>query len=300
MSAITLPNATNPAFIPQKTASEVLDEEKRIKTRVSKKVPSKDVDFGDELFSTTYVPENQSEIEQVLDIMRKHQSLISLTRKDTKTFESTFLKLQQLVRGEFLYAYTWDKTWFNRVASKFPVTDLKFDWDGLIARVNDVLDYVCERQRYGYWWPSKKNGKVGKASLSNFLAVPMKSGNWWSPFLEISCGDCVTPKMLRTSLGEKICKKLDEILQDVWFAQDFNTMVNFYKNVVSLKRRHENMTRGVSGSQSYYLSSFVQFLEEIRKCNLETGCVGPNFIGPWSNKWSVLKSWFWKVHEVAI
>jgi hypothetical protein len=300
MSTITLPNAVNPVFIPQKSAREALDEERQINTRASKKTLSETPDFEDELFSTTYVPENQSEIEQVLEIMRKHQDVISVTRKDSKTFQSTFLKLQQLVRGEFLYAYTWDRTWFNRVAGKFPVTDLKFDWDSLIARVNDVLDYVCERQKYGYWWPSKKNSKMAKASLSNFLAVPMKSGNWWSPFLEISCGDCVTPKMLRTSLGEKVCQKLDEILQDVWFTKDFNTMVNFYKSVVSLKRRCDLVYRGLTGEQSYYLSSFVKFLDEIRKCNLETGCVGPNFIGPWSNKWSVLKDWFRKVHEVEI
>ena len=257
----------------------------------------------DELFSTTYVPEGSSKVQDVLSLMEKHKKVLSVSRMGTKTMERAFLCLQQILQGEFLFAYVWDSAWYGRVSAKYPLERLKFDgWDSLIARIDDVLGYVEERQPYGYWFPSKKNlkGKVEKSSLADFLAKPMKSGNWWSPFLEIACGDCVTPAMLRSTLGKEVCSKLDEILQDVWFQKDFNTMVNFYRNAAALKKRQENVTRGATGEASYYFGNFLNFLEEIRKCNLETGCVGPNFIGPWSNKWSVLKGWFHKVHGVEL
>lgn len=175
--------------------------------------------------------------------------------------------------------------------------------DAVLAKLDDVLSYVEERQPYGYWYPTKRNGKMNKTSLAGFIASPMKSGNWWSPFLEIACTDAVTPRMYRDSLGKNVCKVLDEILENVWFQKDFVTMVRFYKGASDLKRWHqENASRLCSRSSenNYYLASFGTLLERIKQCNEETGCVGPAFVGPWSTKWSVLKDWLNKVNGVEI
>lgn len=298
-----LPNETKPAFIRSQIACEVENERPAIKTASAKKTPSKRKESADDLFEPSYLPDDSQQFETVKKLMEDHSQVLSVTRNGTKAMESTFLKLRQIVNGEFLYAYTWDRAWFNRVSKNCPVEDLKFDLDTLVSRLNDVLDYVVERQSSGYWWPTKRNGKVKKSSLSDFLACPMKSKNFWSPFLEIVCGDCVTPKMLRSSLGDKVCKKLDEILEDVWFQKDFNTMVNFYRGACDLKRWLEENREGLiskSSENNYHLSSFVQMLERIKQCNLETKCVGPSFIGPWSGKWAVLKNWFNNVHGVTL
>lgn len=290
-----------PEFVTRKPALKLVSEERQVNVRSKPKRSGERTEtLEDELFSSSCAPED-GKVQEIVALMENHKRILSVSRAGTKTMERTLLCLRQILQGEFLFAYVWDRAWYSRVSSKYPVEGLKFsDWNSLLARIDDVLGYVEERQDYGYWYPSKKNGRLEKSSLADFLAKPMKCGNWWSPFLEIACVDCATPAMLRTTLGSKVCQVLDEILKDVWFQQDFNTMVNFYKNVVSLKKRQENVTRGATGSASYYVGSFTNFLEEIKKCNLETGCVGPNFIGPWSSKWSVLRDWFKKVHGVAI
>lgn len=298
--SLELPNEVKPAFIRTETRSQSAQIENPIKTAASPKKRSQSEESADALFSVSYIPDDPGQLSEVVDLIEKHADILSITRPGTKTLENTFLKMRQLVNSEFLYAYTWDRAWFNRVSKYCPVENLKFTWESLVARLDDVLGYVSERQAFGYWWPSKKNGKARKQSLSDFIACPMKSKNWWSPFLEIACGECITPRMLRSTLGDKVCQILDEILKDVWFSKDFKTMVNFYKSVSSLKEWHAEASRGMTGEANYHVSSFTHLLERIKQCNLETHCIGPNFIGPWSNKWSVLKSWFKRVHGVEL
>lgn len=303
---IPTPFEDTTTFIPaQKDACKLVSQSRAITTSSTPKRSLKRTETAetDELFQTDYVPASEI-VEKAVALMQKHKAVLSQTRQGTKTFEQTFLSLMQIVQGEFLYAYTWDRNWYNRVAAKYPLEQVTFpDMDAVLAKLDDVLSYVEERQPYGYWYPTKRNGKMNKTSLAGFIASPMKSGNWWSPFLEIACTDAVTPRMYRDSFGTKICQQLDEILQTAWFQKDFTTMVHFYKGVSDLKRWHqENVAKLCSRSSenNYHLSSFGTFLERIKQCNEETSCVGPAFIGPWSTKWSVLKDWLNKVNGVEI
>lgn len=303
---IPTPFEDTTTFIPaQKDACKLVSQSRAIITSSTPKRSLKRTETAetDELFQTDYVPASEI-VEKAAALMQKHKAVLSQTRQGTKTFEQTFLSLMQIVQGEFLYAYTWDRNWYNRVAAKYPLEQVTFpDMDAVLAKLDDVLSYVEERQPYGYWYPTKRNGKMNKTSLAGFIASPMKSGNWWSPFLEIACTDAVTPRMYRDSLGKKVCQQLDEILQSVWFQKDFTTMVRFYKGVCDLKRWHqENAARLCerSSENNYHLSSFGTLLERIKQCNEETSCVGPAFIGPWSTKWSVLKDWLNKVNGVEI
>lgn len=294
---------TQPDFVPSNAPQETTKSKPGIETRPSvKTVQERPGGDEDELFSDVHASDDLEKAEQLISLMKKHSSIVSVSRTGTKVMDRAFLCARQLLAGEFLFAYTWDRSWFNRVESSYPaVKAVRFDdWDSLMAKMDDTLGYVEERQPYGYWYPSKKDGKLSKVSLADFIAHPMKNKNWMSPFIEIACTDMVTPRMYRDSLGKNACMILDKILDRAWFSKDFKTMVNFYKNVSSLKKRHDMLTKGMHGSDSYYLSSFVGFLDEIRKCDEETGCVGPNFIGPWSNKWGVLKSWFYKVHHISL
>ena len=303
---IPTPFEDTTTFIPaQKDACKLVSQSRAITTSSTPKRSLKRTETAetDELFQTDYVPASEI-VEKAAALMQKHKAVLSQTRQGTKTFEQTFLSLMQIVQGEFLYAYTWDRNWYNRVAAKYPLEQVTFpDMDAVLAKLDDVLSYVEERQPYGYWYPTKRNGKMNKTSLAGFIASPMKSGNWWSPFLEIACTDAVTPRMYRDSLGKNVCKVLDKILENVWFQKDFVTMVRFYKGVCDLKRWHrENSARLCerSSENNYHLSSFGTLLERIKQCNEETSCVGPAFVGPWSTKWSVLKDWLNKVNGVEI
>lgn len=305
MPLIADPSQTTTFISAQKADDKAVFEPGAITTRPATKTATKCAyQATDELFSGSHVPESNEVIEKVVSIMQRHGKILSTTRRGTKTMEATFLRLEQIQRGEFLYAYTWDKNWWERVSSAYPVKDVRFaGLDELLARIDDVLGYVEERQNYGYWYPSKRNGRSERVSLSNFLAAPMKNGNWWSPFLEIACGDCVTPKMYRNALGEKTCAILDRVLEKVWFRMDFQTMCRFYQGVLRLKRWHLENLDGLllrCNENSYHLSSFSAMLERVAQCNEETGCVGPAFIGPWSSRWCVLKDWFKNVHGVLI
>lgn len=304
--ALATPFEDTTIFIPaQKSACKLVPAKRAVTTSSAPKTSLKRTETAenDELFQTDYLPADEV-VEKAANLIQKHKSVLSQTRQGTKTFQQTFLSLTQIVQGEFLYAYTWDRNWYSRVAAKYPLEQVSFpDFDAVLAKLDDVLSYVEERQPYGYWYPTKRNGRVNKTSLAGFIASPMKSGNWWSPFLEIACTDAVTPRMYRDSFGIKVCQQLDEILQSVWFQKDFNTMVHFYKGVSDLKRWHqENAARlcEKSSENNYYLSSFGTLLERIKQCNEETGCVGPAFVGPWSSKWSVLKDWLNKVNGVEI
>lgn len=304
--ALATPFEDTTTFIPaQKDARKLVSAKRAVTTSSAPKTSLKRTETAetDELFQTDYVPASEI-VEKAAALMQKHKAVLSQTRQGTKTFEQTFLSLMQIVQGEFLYAYTWDRNWYNRVAAKYPLEQVTFpDMDAVLAKLDDVLSYVEERQLYGYWYPTKRNGKMNKTSLAGFIASPMKSGNWWSPFLEIACTDAVTPRMYRDSLGKKVCQQLDEILQSVWFQKDFTTMVRFYKGVCDLKRWHqENAARLCerSSENNYHLSSFGTLLERIKQCNKETSCVGPAFIGPWATKWIVLKDWLNKVNGVEI
>ena len=306
MSSALAPFEDTTTFIPsQKSACKLVSAKRAITTSSTSKPSLKRTETAetDELFQTDYVPASEI-VEKAEALMKKHELVLSQTRQGTKIFEQTFLSLMQIVQGEFLYAYTWDRNWYNRVAAKYPLEQVTFpDMDAVLAKLDDVLSYVEERQLYGYWYPTKRNGKMNKTSLAGFIASPMKSGNWWSPFLEIACTDAVTPRMYRDILGKKVCQQLDEILQSVRFQKDFTTMVRFYKGVCDLKRWHqENAARLCerSSENNYHLSSFGTLLERIKQCNEETSCVGPAFIGPWSTKWSVLKDWLNKVNGVEI
>lgn len=256
----------------------------------------------DELFETDYVGDSNPQVTQLRELMARHKSVLSVTNKGTAVMQRTFLKLQQLLSGEFLYAYTWDRQWFSRATSSYPVDTLHFSsWDELMGKLEDVLGYVEERQQYGYWYPSKRNGKVCKDSLSDFIAKPMRNGNWWSPFMEIACGDCLTPSMYRASFGKPVCSILDKILDDVWFDKDFNTMLKFYKGVAGLKKWHENISRGLKpGDSNYWIASFTGLLEQVKMFNEERHGVGPTFIGPWATKWGVFKSWLHTVRGIPI
>ena len=303
---IPTPFEDTTTFIPaQKGACKLVSHSRVINTSSTTKRSLKRTETSetDELFQTDYVPASEI-VEKAEALMKKHELVLSQTRQGTKIFEQTFLSLMQIVQGEFLYAYNWDRNWYNRVAKKYPLEQFTFpDMDAVLAKLDDVLSYVEERQPYGYWYPTKRNGKMNKTSLAGFIASPMKSGNWWSPFLEIACTDAVTPRMYRDSLGKNVCKVLDEILESVWFQKDFVTMVRFYKGASDLKQWHqENSARLCerSSENNYYLASFGTLLERIKQCNEETGCVGPDFIGPWSTKWSVLKDWLNRVNGVEI
>lgn len=256
----------------------------------------------DELFETDYVGDSNPQVTQLRELMARHKEILSVTNRGTAVMQRTFLKLQQLLSGEFLYAYTWDRQWFSRVTSSYPVDTLHFSsWDELMGKLEDVLSYVEERQQYGYWYPSKRNGKACKDSLSDFIAKPMRNGNWWSPFMEIACGDCLTPSMYRASFGKPVCKILDEILSDVWFDKDFNTMLKFYKGVAGMRKWYDNVSRGFKGNgDNYWMASFTGFLEQVKMFNEEKHGVGPSFIGPWSNKWGVFKSWMYSARGVTI
>lgn len=303
---IPTPFEDTTTFIPaQKDACKLVSQLRAVTTSSTPKRSLKRTETAenDELFQTNHVPSIEI-VEKAEALMQKHKAVLSQTRQGTKTFEQTFLSLMQILQGEFLYAYTWDRNWYNRVAAKYPLEQVTFpDMDAVLAKLDDVLSYVEERQPYGYWYPTKRNGKMNKTSLAGFIASPMKSGNWWSPFLEIACTDAVTPRMYRDSLGKSVCKVLDGILESVWFQKDFVTMVKFYKGVCDLKKWHqENAARLCerSSENNYHLSSFGTLLERIKQCNEETGCVGPAFVGPWSAKWSVLKDWLNKVNGVEI
>lgn len=264
--------------------------------------PQTEAQPGDELFETDYVQDDHGQVGQLRELMARHKSAISVTKAGTAVMQRTFLRLQQLLSGEFLYAYTWDRQWLNKVAARCQPTLLKFaTWDELLAKVEDVLSYVEERQPQGYWYPSKRNGKVCKDSLADFLAKPMRNGNWWSPFIEIACGDCITPSMYRTSLGRQACDILDKILDDVWFDKDFNTMLKFYKGVTDLRRWWETVSKGAKpDGRDYWIGSFTGLLEQVRIFNDEKHDVGPSFIGPWSNKWGVFKSWMYSARGITI
>lgn len=258
----------------------------------------------DDLFETNYVPTDDGLVNRVKELMTRHKAILSVTKDGSKVMQATFLRLKQLVSGEFLFAYTWDRQWFNKIVDMEPVSLMKFDdIDQLLRKVDDVLDYVEERQKYGYWYPSNRNGRPCRTSLADFLAHPMRSGNWWSPFVELACGDAVTPSMYRTALGDSVCAKLDKILEHVWFGKDFDTTVKFYKGVMDLKKWHGlngYRLRKFSPENNYNLASFDTLLDRIQQCNEETFLVGPTFIGPWANKWCVFKSWMEKVHGVTI
>lgn len=276
-----------------------------ITTRSARKTPPAAPECDcDELFDGSHVPGQAEELDPVLSLMERHKKILSVTRRGTKTMEATFLRLAQLEAGEFLYAYAWDKNWWSRVSAACPVQDVRFGArEELIARIDDVLGYVEERQNYGYWYPAKRNGRAEKVSLASFLAVTMKNGGWWSPFLEIACGDCATPKMYRNALGPGVCKILDRILERVWWQKDFSTMLKFYKGVSDLKRWHAENAAALAArctENNYRLSSFQAMLEGVAQCNEETGCVGPAFVGPWTAKWCVLKDWFKNVHGVLL
>lgn len=297
----------NTQFVINKAPFKLVSVERQISTSSTEKTSLKPTKTAkDELFETGYKFVEDEKTNAIISLIGNNASILSQTKRVSKVFGEICLKFQQLERGEFLYAYNWDKNWFNRVSSRYPIEKLIFGnntWEDIIARLKDVLSYIEERQGYGYWYPTKRNGKIKKVSLSSFLSSPMKNGNYWSPFIEIVCNDAVTPKMYRDTLGKKVCGVLDNILADVWFQRDFNTMVNFYKGVIDLKRWQEencdNLCK-VSSENNYHLSSFVELLDRIKQCNKETKCIGPSFIGPWSNKWSVLKDWFRKVHGVMI
>lgn len=256
----------------------------------------------DELFETDYVGDSNPQVDRLREIMARHKSVFSVTKAGTAVMQRTFLKVQQLLNGEFLYAYTWDRQWFNKVTGKYPVDTLKFNsFDELAAKLDDVMSYVEERQQYGYWYPSKRNGKACKDSLSDFIAKPMRNGSWWSPFMEIACGDCLTPSMYRASFGKPVCSILDKILDDVWFDKDFNTMLKFYKGVAGIKKWYEDVSRGFKGGGvNYWMASFTGFLEQVRMFNEERHGVGPTFIGPWSNKWGVFKAWMYSARGMTI
>ena len=218
MSSALAPFEDTTTFIPEKKSACKLVSSKRAITTSSTSKPSlkrTETAEDDELFQTDYLPADEV-VEKAESLIQKHKSVLSQTRQGTKTFQRTFLSLTQIVQGEFLYAYTWDRNWYSRVAEKYPLEQVAFpDIDAVLAKLDDVLSYVEERQPYGYWYPTKRNGKTSKTSLAGFIASPMKSGNWWSPFLEIACTDAVTPRMYRDSLGKGACKVLDEILENV-------------------------------------------------------------------------------------
>ena len=257
----------------------------------------------DELFETEYVPTDDM-LAKVRELMAKHKSILSMTKPDSKVMQATMLRIRQLVSGEFLFAYTWDRSWFNRLAEMDPLELMEFDSvDTLLNKLDDVLSYVDERQKYGYWFPSKRNGKACRTSLADFLAKPMKDGNWWSPFVEIACGDAVTPSMYRKALGNSACKVLDTILDRAWFTKDFNNTVRFYKGAIDLRKwldANGLRLRDRSPENNYSLANYDTLLERVAQCNEETGCVGPTFIGPWANRWCVFKDWMHKVHGVTI
>ena len=303
--ALTIPNDTT-TFIPARQACDTpFSQAGAITTSPARKTPANAPKTADdELFSGSFVPSSKERLEKVFGLMERHGKILSITRSGTKTLENTFLRLRQLVKGEFLYAYTWDRNWFNRVSKNYPLEKFAFETeDDLFGRLEDVLGYIEERQSFGYWYPTKRNGKAEKVSLANFLASPTKNGAYWSPFMEIACGDVVTPRMYRSALGSNVCAVLDKILERVWFQKDFQTMLKFYKGVLDLKKWHDENVAGLvekCSANNYNLSAFCDLLDRVRQCNEETGCVCPTFIGPWSGRWCVFKNWLNKNYGVMI
>ena len=78
-------------------------------------------------------------VENVQELMARHPSILSMTKTGTKTMDQTFLRIRQLMAGEFMFAYTWDRPWFNKVSARWPVEKLRFaSQDEVLDRLDDV------------------------------------------------------------------------------------------------------------------------------------------------------------------
>lgn len=306
MEQMTTPFNDTTSFVPvHADVQEPTKPEKGISTASrKKKAQERQQDAGDELFTTNYAVGMGDMVGNVQELMARHPSILSMTKTGTKTMDQTFLRIRQLVAGEFMFAYTWDRPWFNKVSARWPVEKLRFNGaDEVLDRLDDVLCYVEYRQEGGYWYPSKRNGKACRTSLANFIASPMRNGNWWSPFVDIACGDGITPRMYQEALGPKVCKAVHDCIGRAWWTCSFDNMVKFYKGVSDLKRWHdENRQQLVdrSSENAYTLSSFTSFLDKVVQCDREKGCTGPDFVGPWSPRWAVLKAWLMQNFGVTI
>lgn len=237
------------------------------------------------------------ETQDVCDIIERYD-ILSKTRKTSKTWQDTFKVMHQLVNGTILGCRDFDKAWLARVIDKYDLYDVKFTWPELIKRTNDVLSYISERKNYGFWYP-----KTERISLHDFYCSTMRSGKCWSPFLELCFIDCATPMMYRKMFGDKISKKLDEIMKNVWFSIDYDTKIKFYKGVDELHDWYLELPDSFINrcdENRLVFGKFSSLLENIRQCNESTKCVMPNFINPRSGKWSVFVNWLKNKKRVEI
>lgn len=272
----------------------------RRKISPKKEDPAEDADYG--LFSMDQeFPLN--EIQDVCGIIANHQSILSRTRQNTKTWNSIFNEMHKIVEGTFIYAHQWDQAWVSKLTAHFPVETIKFSWDELVRKCDEILRYVEERSSRGFWWPSRKDGRVVKSSLADFIVSTMRSGKCWSPFLELCVSDCITPSMYRQRFGQAISSIVDDILKDVWFSIDFDTEVKFFKGIERLYcwyKANSLELRKKSAENALMFRSYAYFLDNVLEANKATKCIGPYFIDPSSSKWEVLKSWMKNERGVTI
>lgn len=248
---------------------------------------------SDGLFEDDRTPEEIEKISEVVGLMANHSKILSMTRPSGNVWQETFKKLNQIDAGTLMYAYDWDKAFLTKNPNLLDGFQMK--WDDLIAKIDSVLAYVEEKQQYGYWYPGKN-----KASLSSFLVSEMRSGGHWSPFLEIMYKDCITPRQLRKTIGEGVCKILDEILDKANFPMTFENLVLFYKGVLKLRSWYEENKETLVKQDAYLLANFSALCKMVQTAHEKRNLVWLNFTNPEASNWGAFKDFAKKYYNVNL
>ena len=242
-------------------------------------------------------PEAVDDLHEFISISAKYPNVISKMKTGTKTFARSAALVKELLDGCFLLSHEWYVPWVSKVCNLNPaVNDLKFDREELVAKVDEILSYCSTRKPLGFWYPGN-----GKCNLESFLLSTRRDGKCWSPFIELYCGDCMTPDSYRKALGKECSEVADKILSNVCWPIDFESSKSFFKGVARLKQWWVNnyITLTKQPEARLVYASFSRYLTAILGYQKEFHSIGKNFIGPTTPQWEGLNNYLKKTYNIV-
>lgn len=233
----------------------------------------------------------------VVDLLSRHEAILVQSRKTSKVWDRAFLLLRQLLDGSILDVNDVDTRWYASASKRAPLIVPHYsDFQQMISSVDSALSYIEEMLPCGFWYPKMHNGTRERVTLADFLWSLTRSGTGWSPYLQLVSTDLVTPRMLRDSLPKRVVSIGMDILSSSWFYPSMTRKqeVCFWQHLRMLMdwfRIHREALYPICTENQLVFGKFSGFLAVILDANKQLQCIGPYFIGPWTEKWEPLLRW---------
>ena len=253
---------------------------------VTKKEEPKPVE-SDFLFEDEKPSRNEETAAVIKAVVEGHPEIFAKVMPKSKTYDAAFKALNSLTAGTFFCGENWDVAWKKKILN-CPTINLNCPWT--LKEIKDACDRIAQflEANPSHWYRKCKH------NLADFFKSRLRSGKFWSPFVELLLVNCCTSKNYEEFVGPEIAAAMEKIFSDCWFDVTEATRCKMYQGMIELYHWY-NLNRELlitkAPANAVNLKDFLALLDLIYRCNRDTRFIYPSFTGLHKTNWPTFVSY---------